>query len=137
MHSDVARFEILWFRGGVYIDCDMRWLGVDGFKGEPKAHQPTIDFIDTLDRVQVFAASPHWTGNFWRSTIPKIYFATGVIAAPPMSPILDTIIRQLPMHVQNALDHGVTDSYMQAGPELLNKAMGNKTLNNYSVFIFL
>lgn len=124
MHSDVARFEILWFRGGVYIDCDMRWLGVDGFRGEPKDHQPTIDFIDTLDRVQVFAAPPHWTGDFWQSTIPKIYFATGVIAAPPMSPILDTIIRQLPMHVQNALNHGVTDSYMQAGPELLNKAIG-------------
>jgi len=122
--SDIARYEILYSQGGLYIDCDLRWLGIDGFQGSPAEHIPTQQFISMIDNIQYLGISPHYMANSWDVDMNSrvfFYFANGVLVSPIESPVLQMVISKLPNHVDKALSADIDMPFIQTGPELLNR----------------
>lgn len=95
--SDVARLEILWAFGGVYVDTDM----------DPRKN--IEELLREQDHVYVAWEDHQWMNNAF-------------IAAPPHHPLLGELIRQLPDSVR-ANPNGLPNK--MSGPQFLTNAIGS------------
>lgn len=130
MRADVARYEVLYHKGGLYVDCDLQWLGER--VARPAAHAPTLAFVKLLEHAS-FAATPHymrdawerphWDANLARPTLTTVFFNVAVMATVPHNPFLKKLIGHLPEHSRRTLDAGIEHAYLQTGPEPLTRAV--------------
>ena len=101
--SDIARYEIVYKYGGMYIDCDMIYLGND-----LEAYLPfgTTDFIGVTE-------SPS------SNKIGAPYCANGFFAAIPEHPIMKRLIDSIPERVcSKELENA--PAWITTGPVLFN-----------------
>lgn len=103
--ADIARYEIIYRYGGLYIDCDMIWLGHDLDKYIPFK---TSHFIG----VQEYPSSSI-------STIGSPYLSNGFFASSPNHKILLRCIQIIPERVKLPTVH----TFIKTGPTLLNKCV--------------
>lgn len=88
--SDVARYEVLWRYGGVWLDVDF----------EP--HRPIDELMD---------------GQPWVVRHAGKWFANGVLAFPPGHPVMRKAIDKLPASVERAMPHW--GNTRRSGPQFL------------------
>lgn len=93
--ADVARYELLWRFGGVYVDADFECLrSIEGL----------------LEGVECFAV--------WEEQ--DLWAANGLMGAVPGHPFLDLLIRVLPAHVESRRGQRPNRS---SGPQYLTKML--------------
>jgi mannosyltransferase OCH1-like enzyme len=92
--SDVARYELLWRFGGVYVDCDF------------EAVRSIDPLVDHLDGATVFAA---WeTDGAWVNN--------AILGAHPRAALLDDVIDGL---AESLAEHPTSRPNVQTGPQYL------------------
>lgn len=101
--SDIARYEILFRFGGLWIDCDMVWLGNNLEKVLPLSANMFIGVFES--------ASPSIN-----KTIFSPYIANGFFIAPKNHNILKKCIELIPERVKMNSIH----TFEKTGPVLLN-----------------
>ena len=104
--SDIARYEIVYRFGGVYIDCDMIWLGNDLEKFLPLKSGMFIGVNE----------SPSPSLN---KTIRSPFIANGFFIAPKHHSILKRCIGKIPERVKMDTKH----TFIKTGPSLLNECV--------------
>lgn len=101
--SDIARYEILYRLGGMYLDTDMVYLGNDLSNHLPLESKMFIGCIE----------SPSPSLN---KTIGSPYIANGWFVAPPRHQILKRCISLIPERVKINTKH----TFIKTGPTLIN-----------------
>lgn len=102
--SDIFRYEILYRYGGIYIDVDMVWLGLNIEK-----YLPLTNFIGVQE--------PY---SSYYSVIGRPYLANGFFACSKKHVIMKECINLIPqrMNISNR-------PFISTGPALLSKATNN------------
>ena len=101
--ADIARYEIIYKYGGLYIDCDMIWLGKNISKYLPLDKNMFIG-------IQEFP-SIHDIGNH--------KLCNGMFAAPPRHSILKRCIEKIPEY-DSSIIKKIYGPWTITGPVLLN-----------------
>lgn len=101
--SDIARYEIIYRLGGMYLDCDMVYLGNDLSKHLQLQSKMFIGCIE----------SPSPSLN---KIIGAPYIANGWFIAPPKHEILRKCISLIPERVKIKTQH----TFIKTGPTLIN-----------------
>lgn len=101
--SDIARYEILYRFGGMYIDCDMIYLGND------------IEKIIPLDS-KMFIGVCESPSPSLNKTIGSPCIANGFMICPPGHAIMKRCIDAIPSRVLMNTEH----TFIKTGPSLLN-----------------
>lgn len=104
--SDIARYEIMYRYGGIYIDCDMVYLGNDLSKYLPLDCGMFIGVIES--------SSPSIN-----TTIRSPFIANGFFCAPAHHMILKRCIAKIPERVKMSTKH----TFIKTGPSLLNECV--------------
>jgi len=107
--SDIARYEIVYRYGGLYVDCDMINLGHDLEKVLPFA---TSNFIAVPEH-------PHSTSTTSKLGVP--YCANGFFAAVKGHPALKKMISLIASRLQSRWFY--SHVWIQTGPVLFNLAI--------------
>lgn len=92
--ADVARYELLWRFGGVYVDCDFEAL------------RPIDSLVDNLDGAAMFAA--------WETD--GVWVNNAIIGARPKAALLDAVIDGL---ADSVAEHPTARPNVQTGPQYL------------------
>lgn len=104
--ADIVRYEVIYRYGGLYIDCDMIWLGHDLEKYIP--FNNSNGFIGTQE-------FPSKSINI----IGSPFLSNGFFAASPKHNILLKCIKEVPKRVKLSTIH----TFIKTGPGLLNKCI--------------
>lgn len=104
--SDILRYEIMYTYGGIYIDCDMVWLGRDISKYIP------------LD-LKMFIGVQEYPSM---AKIGTPYLCNGFFACPPKHKILGRCIEYIKNSEWSFMER-VTGAWAKTGPVLLNKCV--------------
>jgi mannosyltransferase OCH1-like enzyme len=92
--SDVARYELLWRFGGVYVDCDFEAL------------RPIDPLLEQLDGASMFAA--------WETD--GVWVNNAILGASAWTPLLDEVIDGLAASIA---EHPTARPNVQTGPQYL------------------
>lgn len=103
MKSDIARYEILYNYGGLYVDCDMIWLGKDISEYLPLDKNMFIG-------IQEF---PGWCDIGYHN------LCNGMFASPKAHHILKRCIDKIPEYSKNFIKN-IKGAWAMSGPGLLN-----------------
>lgn len=103
--ADIARYEIVYRYGGLYLDCDMIWLETDIQKYIP------FDSANFIGVQEYPSMSLH--------KIQAPYLSNGFFAATVGNIILKRCIDEIPKRVK--LSFSKYETFMKTGPTLLNK----------------
>lgn len=117
--SDIARYEIVYRLGGMYLDCDMVYLGNDISKILPLEFNMFIGVIE----------SPSPSLN---KTIGSPYIANGWFIAPPKHAILKRCINLIPQRVKMETKH----TFIKTGPTLINMCVKEPIIIIPTTYIF-
>lgn len=101
--SDIVRYEIMYKYGGMYIDCDMVWLGSDISKFIPLNCKMFIGVTE----------SPSPSIN---KTIGAPFVANGFFCCPPNCVVLKRCIDLIKSRVMMNTHH----TFIKTGPTLIN-----------------
>jgi hypothetical protein len=145
MRSCIARMEILRLYGGLYVDCDILWLGAA--RPDGSGHTPTDRLLALLlehsARLTITTNSMRDSLNMTNSPIRvediglsprgrlpsplgmwQIYFNNAVLAAGPEDATVTLLLRALPHFVESAASQmKSTQEWRITGPESLNRAL--------------
>lgn len=108
--ADIARYEIILKHGGLYIDCDMVWLGKNLEKYLP-FHSSSFIGVQEYPSVS-------------KLLIGYPYLSNGFFAAPPNHYILANCVKEIPDRVNIKTSH----VFIKTGPVLLNKNIKNDNI---------
>ncbi len=100
--SDIARYEILERYGGMYLDCDMIWLGSNLIEYIPLETSSFIGVQEPPSKSTLYVTPP--------------FLANGFIASAPKHPILKKCIDLIPARIKLSSKH----AFIKTGPTLLN-----------------
>ena len=120
MQSAIARYEVIRLYGGLYVDCDLFWLGANV---NHQGHAPTMEFLSHIAaRPAPVVVVPHFmpdAHNYAKNPIPifqprgthghqmggmfMYYLNNAVLGAPPRSPVLENLLEDLPALVNNTV----------------------------------
>ena len=117
--SDIARYEIMYRFGGVYIDCDMVFLGNDLTKYIP--FECGI-FIGVNEPKSVHLGTD----------IHAPFIANGFFVAPPKHEIMRKCIARIPERMRLPIKH----AFIKTGPVLLNECISEAIIILPSKWIF-
>lgn len=139
MRSCIARMEILRLYGGLYIDCDLLWLGAA--QPEGITHAITTRMLSLLAelpaRLTISTNSMRDSLNLTHRPIVvqttmkpsplgmwQVYFNNAVLAAGQNDSTIGLLLKELPRFVSNAVDQmKSTQEWRITGPEALNRAL--------------
>jgi mannosyltransferase OCH1-like enzyme len=117
--SDIARYEIVYRLGGMYLDCDMVYLGNNIENFLPLSCKMFIGVIE----------SPSVSLN---KTIGAPYLSNGWFVAPPKRAILKRCIDLIPERVRLNTKH----TFIKTGPTLLNMSVQEPIITIPTNWIF-
>ena len=106
MKSDIARYEILYNHGGLYVDCDMIWLGKD------------ISLYIPLDK-NMFIGIQEFPSP---ADIGYHNLCNGMFASPKGHNILKRCISKIPEYSKD-VKRKKTGAWAMSGPCLLNNCI--------------
>ena len=110
--ADIARYEIVYKHGGLYIDTDMAPVDLDIFE-----YLPRTGFAITLEHLHIDIDVPGLKNN-------RAMFASNqFILSCPNSPILKRVIDSLPLNFESLKSAGIVDAAKSTGPYLLTACL--------------
>ena len=118
MRASIARYEILFLHGGLYVDCDLVWVG-----SQLPEHMPTQKLLAHLTSEPApVVVTPHFMRNYFNvrynpialqgsavtlEGLAKFYLNNAFIASPPKASILRVLLKHLPAFVAGAIKDGL------------------------------
>ncbi|KAL3922620.1 MAG: hypothetical protein SGPRY_004496 [Prymnesium sp.] len=143
MQSCIARYEILRLFGGLYVDCDLFWLGAHA-SPVIGAHPITTAFLAQLERVPMLFAAADYHDDDFKRPVPLVqpphthgpfaglmtafYFNNALLAAGVNDSTITLVLRHLPMLVASATSESErlnvsVEEWRVTGPEAFNRGV--------------
>eukprot|EP00966_Prymnesium_polylepis_P037240 864629-Prymnesium_polylepis.1 len=144
MRASIARYEILRLFGGLYVDCDLIWLGAQRPRLEHAPTRKLLAHVDTapppvittphymqngldVGRHPIPLTQPSGTEGVFAGGMTAMYLNNAFMAAPPDAPLIKALLKHLPNLVRHALKESRTqgikiEEWRVTGPEAWNRA---------------
>ncbi|MCE5317959.1 MAG: hypothetical protein LLG04_11465 [Parachlamydia sp.] len=110
--SDILRYELLRYYGGIYVDCDIP---------APKDHGAFVDLALFIP-LRGLVLTTEWHGRNIGTC--GLFASCGLIMSCPHHPVIEQLVKSIPGNIESFINSGEDpDSMFLTGPCLLNKVL--------------